>query len=90
MDDLVLNFAGDSVLIHSLPQLHLDFFHASFRPLEAERAAQLFGFAARESGGDHCHSEQLFLKQRYAQRPLEHRLARRMGIGDALAFLPPL
>src|SRR5437667_10613695 len=89
MDDLVLNFASDAVLIHSLTQLHFNFFHASLGPLEAERAAQFFRFAAAESGRDHRHSQQLFLKQRYAQSPFEDRLERRMRISHRIASLTP-
>src|SRR2546426_4294484 len=90
MDDLILNVPGDAILIHSLPQLHFDFFHAFLGSLEAERAAQLFRFAAAESGGDHRHTQQLFLKQRYTQCPFEYRLERRMRVTDSLASLPSL
>src|SRR5437867_13342053 len=90
MDDLVLNFAGDTVLIHSLTQLHFNFFHASLGLLEAERTAQFFRFAAAESGRDHRHSQQLFLKQRYAQSPSEERLEWLMRIRHVFASLPSL
>src|SRR6059036_209079 len=90
MDDLILNVAPDAVSIHSLPQLHFDFLHSSFGPLEAECAAQFFRFAAAESGRDHRHSQQLFLKQRYTQCSFENRLERRMGVTYSLASLPPL
>ena len=62
MNDLVLHIARDSVFIHAFPQLHLDFFHAPFGPLESERPAQFLGLTAAEARRDHGHSQQLFLK----------------------------
>ena len=50
---------------------------------------RLFGFAARESGGDHGHAQQLLLKQRHAQRAAQHRFERGMQtIGRFPALAP--
>ena len=53
--------------VHARAQLHFDIRHALFGALEAHGAAQLFGLAAGESGGDHGHAQQLLLKQRHAR-----------------------
>ena len=90
MDDLILHVPGDSVFVHSLAQLHFNFFHAAFRTLESECAPQFFRFAAAETGGEHGHAQQLFLKQRHAECALEHGFERGMRISDALAPLPSL
>ena len=79
-----------SVSLHAAAQLYLDFFHARFGALESEGAAQFFRFAARESRGNHGHAQQLFLKQRHAQRAREHRFERRMQTIGRLASLAAL
>ena len=61
-DDILLRLAGDSVALHAGTQFELDIRHAFFGALEAHGAAQLFGLAAAESGGDHRHMHQLLLK----------------------------
>ena len=66
------------LLVHASAQFHLDVLHARFGALEAQGAAQFFGFASRESGGDHGHAQQLLLKQRHAQRARQHGLERWM------------
>jgi hypothetical protein len=74
----VLHFAGDAVARHAGAQLHFDIGHALFGAFEAHGAAQFLGFAARESGGDHGHAQQLLLKQRHAERAAQHRFERGM------------
>ena len=59
--------------------------HPPLGPLEAHRAAQLFGLAAREPGRHHRDPQQLLLEQRHAERALEDRFERRMGIAHLLA-----
>ena len=61
-DDIVLRLAGDAIARHAGAQFHFDIGHALFGALEAHGAAQLLGLAARESGGDHGHAQQLLLK----------------------------
>ena len=78
---------GDSVVRHAGAQLGFDFAHARLRAFEAHGAAQFFGFAAAEVGGDHGHAQQLLLKQRYAQRAFEHGFERGMRIRDVFASL---
>ena len=73
--------------VHAGAQLHFDIRHALFGALEAHGAAQFFGLAAGESGRDHRHAQQLLLKQRHAQRALQHRLER--GV-QAIRLFPPL
>ena len=75
---------------HAGAQPDFDFFHALLRALEAHGAAQFFGFASGEVGHDHRNAQQLFLKKRYAERALQHRLERGMRIGDGFAALPAL
>ena len=77
-DDLLRRVAGDALARHAVAQLHFDLLHPLLGSLEADRAAQLLGLAAGESGGDHRHAQQLFLKQRHAERARENRLERRM------------
>ena len=60
------------------------------RALEAHGAAQFFGLAAGEAGGDHRHAQQLLLKQRHAQRALQHRLERGMQAVRLFPALPAL
>src|SRR5262245_16248675 len=50
-DDLLRRLAGDPLARHPVAQLHLDLLHPPLGALEAERAAQLLGLAAAESGG---------------------------------------
>ena len=76
--------------VHAGAQLHFDFRHALFRALEAHGAAQFLGLAAREAGGDHGHAQQLLLKQRHAQRALQHRLERRVQTIRRFPALPPV
>ena len=70
-------FAGILFWRHAGAQPGFDFFHAGLRALEAHGAAQFFGFAAGEVGGDHGDAQQLFLKKRNAERALEHGFERR-------------
>ncbi len=78
----------DAVALHARAQLHFDIRHALFRALEAHGAAQLLGLAARESGGDHRHAQQLLLKQRHAQRAPQHRFERGMQAIGRFPALP--
>ena len=52
-NDLFLRLRRDAVLRHAGAQPGFDFFHARLRALEAHGAAQFFGFASGEVGGDH-------------------------------------
>ena len=45
-------------------------------------AAQLLGLRAGETRHGHGHAQKLLLKERYAERALQHRLQRGMRIGD--------
>src|ERR1700722_18567950 len=78
LDDGVLSWANDSVFFHAAAQFHFDFFHAFFGAFETEGAAELFGFATGEAGGNHGDAKKLFLKKRDAQGAFEHRFERRM------------
>ena len=79
-DNLILSGRFNSIARHAVAQLHLDFLHALFRTLEAERPAQFLAFASGESRRDDGHAQQLFLKQRHAERAFQHRLKRGMRI----------
>jgi hypothetical protein len=59
---IVLHLAAYAGALHARAQLHFDLSHAFFRALEAHGAPQLLGFAARESGRDHGHAQQLLLE----------------------------
>ena len=72
-DDPLGGLAGDAVARHPLAQLHLDMFHPPLGSLEPERAPQILRLSAGEAGRDHRHAQQLFLKERHAERAREHR-----------------
>src|SRR5256885_5635390 len=55
-----------------------------------ECASQFLRFPARETGGDHGDSQQLFLEQRYTQSSFENRDQRRMWVGNRFLSHPPL
>ena len=80
--------AGDSLPRHAVAQLHFHLLHPPFRPLEPERAPQFFGLSAGESRRHHRHAQQLFLKQRNAERARQNRLERRVRVADGLASGP--
>ncbi len=88
-EDLFRRAAGDALPRHSIAQLPLDLLHAALGALEAERAPQLLRLTAAEPRRDHRHPQQLFLKQRNAERALEDRLQRRMRIRHGLVAAPP-
>ncbi len=90
LHDLILRRAGDAVALHAAAQLVFHLPHARLRAPEAEGAAQLFGLASSEPGGDHGHAQQLLLEERHAQRAGQHRLQRSMRVAHRLAPLPPL
>ena len=75
---------------HAGAEFGFDFFHAGLRAFESHGAAQFFGFASGEVGGDHGEAQQLFLKKRNAERALQHGFERGMGIGDFFASLAAL
>ncbi len=79
-DDLVRRGAGDAVGRHALAQLALDRPHPALGPLEAERTPQLLGLPAGEARRHHRDPQQLLLEERHAERPLQDRLERGMGI----------
>src|SRR5262249_11708803 len=56
--------------------------------LETERPAQFLRFTAGETGSDHRHPKQLFLKKRHSQRAFEHGLQSRVRVYYGLAALP--
>ena len=89
LNDLLLRLLRDAVALHARTQLDFNVAHPLFAALEAEGATQLFRFAAAESGGNHGHAQQLLLKERHAQRALQHRFERRMRIDHRLPSLPP-
>ena len=66
-----------------------DLRHPLRRSLEAHRAAQFLRLAAGEIRDDHRHAQQLLLKQRHAERALEHRLEQRMRVRHGLVAAPP-
>ena len=82
--------ADDAVGRHAGAQLALDLLHPLLRPLESHRPAQLLGFAAGESRHGHRHAQQLLLEERHAERALEDRLERRMGVDDRFLALAAL
>ncbi len=90
LDDVLLRLRRDAVARHALPQFHLDVAHAQLAALEAHGAAQLLGFAAGKARGDHRHAQQLFLEERHAQSPLQHRFQRRVRVGHRLTSLAAL
>ena len=62
-------------------------FHPLHGAAHSDGAAQLFGLCAGEAGNRHRHAQQLLLKERHAERALEHRFKRRMRIRDFLLAL---
>ena len=85
LDDLFLHLAANSSLVHPTPQTLLDLSHALDRAFEAHRSAQLLGLAAREPGRRHRHAQDLLLKDRYTQRPLQNGLETGVWVGHFLA-----
>jgi hypothetical protein len=71
-NNFFLRLVRNLILCHSGAQPSFDFFHARLRPFESHGAAQVFGFAAGEVGGNHRQAQQLFLKKRYAESALQH------------------
>jgi hypothetical protein len=63
-NNFFLRVVRDFILRHAGTQPGFDFFHARLRAFEAHGAAQFFGFASGEVGGDHGEAQQLFLKER--------------------------
>ena len=88
--DLIGGLAGNALPRHPLAQLHFDLLHPPFRSLEAQRAAQFFRLPSRKSRGDHGNPQQLFLKQRHAERALQNRFERGMRILHGLASSPTI
>ena len=89
-NDFFLRFRGDSVLRHAGAEPGFDFAHAGLRAFEAHGAAEFFGFASGEVGGDHGDAQQLLLKERNAERALEHGFERRVRVSDCFASLAAL
>ena len=87
LHDVVLRLGADAVAGHAGAQAAFQVLHALHRSAHAHGAAQLLGFGAGEAGDGHGHAQQLLLKERHAERALEHRLERRMRIGDLLLAL---
>jgi hypothetical protein len=75
--------------VHARAQPPLQVLHPLHRPPHAHRSPQLLGLRAAETRHRHRHAQQLLLKQRHAQRPLQHRFQRRMRIRHLLLALPP-
>jgi hypothetical protein len=65
-NDFFLRLRRDSVLRHASTELGFDFFHAGLRAFESHGAAEFFGFASGEVGGDHSDAQELLLKERDA------------------------
>ena len=82
LHDVVLGLGADAVAGHAGAQAAFEILHALHGAAHAHGAAQLFGFSAGEAGDGHGHAQQLLLKERHAERALEHRLKRGMRIGD--------
>ncbi len=57
----------------------IELFHALPGAAHADGLAQLFGFGAGEVADDHGHAQELLLKERNAERALQHRLERGTG-----------
>ena len=75
---------------HSVDQPLLEFFEAALASPCGHRAAQVVGFAGRESCRDDRKPHHLFLKNRHAERSLEHTFHRIARISDRLQSLPAL
>ena len=88
-EDALGRLARDAALGHARSQSSLDLSHARFGSLEPHRPAQFLGLAARESRHDHRHAQQLLLEQRHAERALQDRLERRMGVHDRFVAAAP-
>ena len=91
-DDLLLRLAGDAVLRHALAAASTSISRIRFSDrFEPKRAAQFFGFAAGEIGGNHGHAQQLLLKQRHTQSAFKHRFqAKDAGIRTGFPSLAPV
>ena len=66
----------DAVGRHARAQLAFKILHALPGAAHAHGAAQLLGLRAGKVGDGHGHAQQLLLKERHAQRALQHRLQR--------------
>ena len=82
LNDGILHHARDAIAGHACAQFDFNLGHAFLGAFEAEGAAQLLGFAAAELRGDHGDAQELLLKQRDAQRALEHGFEQRVQAGD--------
>ena len=72
LHNAILRLVMNSILRHAHPQFSLHFFHPFLGPLRPKRPPQFFRFAPRKTRGNHCNAQQLLLKQRHTQRPLQH------------------
>ena len=87
LHDILLRLGADAVARHAGAQAAFEILHALHGAAHAHGAAQLLGLSAGEAGNGHSHAQKLLLKERHAERALEHRLQRRMRIRDGLAAL---
>lgn len=74
---------------HRLAQLFFHALHPLLRTVVAERAPQLLGLAAGESGHDHRDFQHLLLEKRDAEGALEHGAHALVVIRDGLATSAP-
>ena len=74
MEELLGRSALDAVGDHAFHEFGVHRLHALARTLMPHRAAKLIGFARRKSGRLDCQAHSLLLKERYAERALQHGL----------------
>ena len=75
---------------HALDHLALEIADRADPPEGRHGATQFIGFAGGEFGGDDGNVHRLLLKQRHAERLLEHLLQFRLGVGDLFDALAAL
>jgi hypothetical protein len=80
--DFVLDEEIDVALGHADAEFGRDGGHAFVGAFEGHRATELIGFRAIESGDDHGHAEDLFLKERDAEGASEDGFEGRMDVVD--------
>ena len=87
--DLVRHLAGDAVVRHPRIQAGAEFLDLLHPPFGAHRPPQQVRLAAGQvaDGGGDLH--QLLLEQRDPFGPLQHRLQRRVEVGDRFAAVRP-
>ena len=87
-DDAVLRLFIKPVRRHTGTHLGFQLLHACHRTPHPHCLSQLFGLGAGKVRDHHRHAQQLFLKQRHAQRSTKRVFKQRMRIRHSFLALP--